>query len=247
MILSSDVRTALVHFNFGTELASLRGSSSSVPKAVSEGTLARMRWYLEWTSEGGRTIHLLIPSEFQSPDEFPRPTLQSKIVRYQDEGDLVLPAGRRRGFTFIINGNQFPIVQWRRALTAAQRQNADIVVFGPSGTLTGTDCLESVLVGPDCQAIRFKRHYADSPGFADRWSGDAAFLVVRSQHGQAVAAHIVVRGWGLDSIGALVRRFGVRWLTDNRAVSNDAPASEDLLEGWEFGPAWDSPTKRQPT
>jgi lipopolysaccharide/colanic/teichoic acid biosynthesis glycosyltransferase len=193
-----------------------------------------MRWYLDWSAEGGRTIHLLVPNDLTSPDyEFWSSTAPGKVIRYHDEGDVILPRPRRRGHTFIINGNQFPIVQWRRALASAQRQSTDVVVFGPSGALTGVDCPETVLIDADAQVIRFKRHYDDSPGFADRWSGHAAFLVVRSEHAQAVAAHIVVRGWGLDSIGALVRRFGVRWLTDHSVLSDD-PLTEDsggLLAG----------------
>lgn len=186
---------------------------------------------MEWSSEGGRTIHLLVPRDLGASDQDLIPSSAAgQIIRYRDEGDLALPNVRRRGYTFIINGNQFPIVHWRRALARAQRQNTDIVVFGPCGTPTGTDYPESVLVDPDGQVIRFKRHYADSPGFADRWSGDASFLVVRSEHAQAVAAHIVVRGWGLDSIGALVRRFGVRWLTDDRVLSEDGLAKDEVVE-----------------
>ncbi len=253
MILSADLRTVLVHFDVGAESATATGSRGDRAKSVSEGTLARMRWYLEWTSEGGRTIHLLIPGDLQSTDgDLISPTMQGKIIRYRDEGDLAIPSKRRRGFTFIINGNQFPLVHWRRALTSAQRQNTDVVVYGPSGTLTGADCPESVLVDSDGQVIRFKRHYADSPGFADRWSGDAAFLVVRSEHAQSVAAHIAVRGWGLDSIGALVRRFGVRWLTDDRVLSEDRLADRELLElshdragRWEFEDASDHAANHQ--
>ncbi len=231
MILSADLRTVLVHFDAGADLARRPGSRNGHGKSISAGTLARMRWYLEWSSEGGRTIHVLVPGDLESPDqELLRPASQGRVIRYRDEGDLAIPLPRRRGFTFIINGNQFPIVHWRRAVASAQRHNTDVIVFGPAGALTGTDYPESVLVDSEGQVVRFKRHYVDSPAFADRWSGDAAFLVVKSEHAQAVAAHIVVRGWGLDSIGALVRRFGVRWLSDNRVLSDDRLGMNELIE-----------------
>jgi lipopolysaccharide/colanic/teichoic acid biosynthesis glycosyltransferase len=230
MILSADLRTVLIHFDSGADWSGHPGSRSGHESSISEGTLARMRWYLEWSSEGGRTIHVLVPGDLESPDqELLQPASQGRLIRYRDEGDLAIPLPRRRGFTFIINGNQFPIVHWRRAVASAQRHNTDVVVFGPAGALTGTDYPESVLVDSEGQVIRFKRHYVDSPGFADRWSGDAAFLVVRSEHAQAVAAHIVVRGWGLDSIGALVRRFGVRWLSDSRVLSDDRLGRNELV------------------
>lgn len=220
MILSSDLRTILVHFDSGAD-ATRRNGVQDGRASVSSGTLARMNWYLEWSAEGGRTILLLVPNDLVAPDfEFSSTASLGRVIRYHDEGDVILPKPGRRGHTFIINGNQFPVVEWRRALSAAQRQNTDVVVFGPSGTMTGTDCPESVQIDSEGQVIRFKRHYEDSPVFADRWSGDAAFLVVRSEHLQAIAAHIVVRGWGLDSIGSLVRRFGVRWLTDSTVLSD---------------------------
>lgn len=231
MILSNDIHNVLVHFDDGADPSHRGGSDGHRSAPMSSGMLARMRWYLEWTAEDCDSIQVLIPDHLNAPDE----TLIGSrkpggVIRYRDEGDLQLPAPRRRSFTFIINGNQFPIVQWRRALASAERHNSDVVVFGPSGSHTGSDYPESVLVDGDGQVIRFKRHYADSPGFADRWSGDAAFLVVKSEHAQAVAAHIVVRGWGLDSIGALVRRFAVRWLSDSRVLSDDRLKIHDLIE-----------------
>lgn len=217
MILSSDLRTILVHFDSGAD-ASRRNGVQYGRDSISSGTLARMNWYLDWSAEDGRTVLLLVPNDLVAPNfEFSSAASLGRVIRYHDEGDVILPKPDRKGHTFIINGNQFPVVEWRRALSAAQRQNTDVVVFGPSSTMTGTDCPESVQIDSEGQVIRFKRHYEDSPVFADRWTGDAAFLIVRSEHLQAIAAHIVVRGWGLDSIGALVRRFGVRWLADSTA------------------------------
>lgn len=231
MIFSSDLRTALVHFDAGADVMGRCASHNGRGPALSEGTIARMRWYLEWTAEGGRTVHVLLPGDLESQDhELLGAGASGKVVRYRDEGDLSLPLPRRRGFTFVINGNQFPIVHWRRAIASAQRHSTDVLVFGPSGRQSGTDYPESVLIDADGQVVRFKRHYIDSPGYADRWSGDAAFLVVKNEHAQAVAAHVVVRGWGLDSIGALVRRFGVRWLNDNGVLSNDRLGVDDLSE-----------------
>jgi len=246
MILSSDLKTVLVHFDAGADVEARRSAESGSVQLLSEGTLARMRWYLEWTSEGGRAVHVLVPENLNSPDpQLLGKSVHGRVTRYRDEGDLPLNLARRRGFAFIINGNQFPIVNWRRAVAAAQRHNTDVAVFGPSGSLPGTDYPESVLVDEEGQVVRFKRHYMDSPGFADRWTGDAAFLVVKCEHAQAVAAHVVVRGWGLDSIGALVRRFGVRWLDDARVLSDDRVRERDLIElTVDRGADWSTPVER---
>ena len=98
MIITSDLRTVLVHFDAGADLARRNGMRTARGKSVSDGTLARMRWYLEWSAEGGRTTHLLVPSDLTAPEyEFFTSSSSGKVIRYHDEGDVVLPPPRRRG------------------------------------------------------------------------------------------------------------------------------------------------------
>ena len=229
MIYSSDLRTVLVHFDAVADDS--RWSPDRRPATImTDAQSARMRWYLEWTAEGDRNVFALVPDHFDANEDglFDK-SRPDHVVRYGDEGNFSLSIPRRRGYAFIVNGRQFPIVQWRRAIAAAKRHNADVLAFDPVEASAQTHYPESVLVDADGRVVRFKRHYFDSPVFADRWSGEASFLVVKGEHAQSVAAHVLVRGWGLDSIGSLVRRFNVRWSDDPGVVSDSGTDAENLF------------------
>ncbi len=229
MILIPDLRTVFVHFDAPDEYA-FGTPHRAVSSHPSECLLARMRWYIEWTAGTDRNAYVFLSHQLGSVGDGLAAALQpGHLVRYRDEADVSVSLPRRRGYVFIVNGRQFPIIRWQQAISAARREGADVLAFGPVETATRTHYAESVLVDTEGSVVRFKRHYCDSPMFADRWSGEASFLVVRSEHFQPVAAHIVVRGWGLESIGSLVRRFAVRWSDDPEVVADDGIHSDDVL------------------
>ncbi|MDO8631500.1 MAG: sugar transferase [Phycisphaerales bacterium] len=229
MIYSSDLRTVLVHFDAAADGS--RWSPDRRPASiVADAQSARMRWYLEWTAEGDRNVFALVPNHFDANEDglFDK-SRPGHVVRYDEEGNLSLSIPRRRGYAFIINGRHFPIIQWRHAIAAAKRHNTDVLAFGPAEASSQTHYPESVLVDADGRVVRFKRHYFDSPVFADRWSGEASFLVVKGKYAHNVAAYVLVRGWGLDSIGSLVRRFNVRWSDDPGVVSDSGTDAENIF------------------
>jgi len=264
MIHSSDSRTVLIHFDGTAGQArwnSERRPQSDLSEAQAERTRWYLEWTAEGdrnvfvllpeclnADENGQFGVEPVPSHPQPADLRSqisnlrggeglgdRLSLQpDHVVRYSDEGDFSLSLPRRRGYAFIINGNQFPIIHWRQALAAARRNNADVLAFGQSEASSGTRYPESVLVDGSGRVVRFKRHYHDSPAFADRWSGEASFLVVKGEHARAVAAHVIVRGWGLDQMGSLVRRFNLQW-SDDPSVHSDpgAPGTDtnELFDG----------------
>ncbi len=229
VIHSPDIRAIFVHFGAGTDQPnwSENGQSSDV---ITEVDTSRMHWYLDWTASEDGSVYALVPDQLAANANGLFDSLKpNHVLRYLDDGDVSVPVPRRRGFVVIVNGNQFPIVQWPKAIAVARRQNADVLAFGPADATTPTHYPESVVVDESGSVIRFKRHYFDSPAFADRWSGEASFLVVKCECAQAVATHIVVRGWGLDSVGSLVRRFDVKWSDDSGIASTDATDFDDGL------------------
>ena len=134
MIYSSDLRTVLVHFDAVADDS--RWSPDRRPATImTDAQSARMRWYLEWTAEGARNVFALVPDHFDANEDglFDK-SRPDHVVRYGDEGNFSLSIPRRRGYAFIVNGRQFPIVQWRRAIAAAKRPNADVLAFDRSAS-----------------------------------------------------------------------------------------------------------------
>jgi lipopolysaccharide/colanic/teichoic acid biosynthesis glycosyltransferase len=137
-----------------------------------------------------------------------------------------------------------PLVDWAAARIAARRRNCDVLIFHqrPAGGYYP----ESEVVDANGRVLRFRRHYFDSPAFADRWSGQAAYLAVSTAHAQSVLNHLLIRGWGLDSVGALTLRFAVRWSADPCLMDGDDPSP---LADSGFGlapPTYSSELKGQP-
>ena len=135
----------------------------------------------------------------------------SQPLWYDDENPLDIPIAGRRGHVVLINGNRLPIVDWSAARSAVRRYESDVVVFGAHGLTDRGTYDESVEVNELGEVIRFRRHYHDSPMQTDLSSDEACFLSVSARHATRVVRHIVARGWGLESIGALTRQFSVRW------------------------------------
>ncbi|MGD2107786.1 MAG: sugar transferase [Phycisphaerae bacterium] len=129
---------------------------------------------------------------------------------YSEEGVSAPPQLRRGERIWIVNGKHLPIVDWHAARSAVRRHDTEVLIFSSSNSAQ-RQYSESVLVSETGEVVKFKRHYCDSPGFTDLWNGEASLLVASRERAQAVLSHMLTRGWGLESVGALIRRFSVQW------------------------------------
>lgn len=152
-------------------------------------------------------------------------------VWYSHRGAKSLPPTAPRSEVFLVNGSQLPLVDWTAAKAAFRRSQADVVIFSSTGTDTAPRYAESVEVGPTGELVSFQRHYDDSTSFTDVWNEDASFLMVSGQHAPAVVNHVLARGWGLTSVGAMTRRFSVRWAGRPCVVAGlGAPSNRGLSQ-----------------
>jgi lipopolysaccharide/colanic/teichoic acid biosynthesis glycosyltransferase len=122
------------------------------------------------------------------------------------------------------------MVDLSAAKAAVRRHRSEVLVFGAAQGEASPRYAESVVVGESGEVIRCVRHYSDSPDFTDLWSGEASFLVASGDNTVAVVKHVLARGWGLDSIGAMTRRFDVHWASTDCVLSLfAAPSLADPL------------------
>lgn len=133
------------------------------------------------------------------------------MVWYEPDGACEIPIRARQGPVWLLNGHQLPMVDLSAAKTAVRRHRAEVLVFGAACGDAPPRYAESVVVDESGQVVRCVRHYSDSPDFTDLWSGEASFLVASGDRMPAVVKHVLARGWGLDGIGAMTRRFDVHW------------------------------------
>ena len=168
--------------------------------------------YSRWAGYETESVCVLAP-EHERPHGGARMAGLRTVVPlwYSHEGIPALPAADVRSQIWVVNGQQLPMIDWSAARAAVRRHSSDIIVFGSSCPQSKPHYPESVLVGKTGEVVKLTRHYSDSPAFTDLWCGEASFLVASGRHASAVLNHIAARGWGLDSIGALTRRFSVRW------------------------------------
>ena len=229
MITTHDPKTVFIHFDSIFNDPWGIGEDGAAPTATAQH-LNRVQWYCEWAAYGGRNVAVLLPKPLESQAT----ALLSKLgattpIWYTDVGAPSLPDLRRRGQILVINGNELPILDWAAVRSAARRATCDVLMFGPPSLGPASYYPESVLVDGSGKVVTFRRHYFDSPAFTDRWSGQASFLMVANEHAAAVISHVLVRGWGLESIGALTRRFSVRWSSES-CVLSEAGSDLELIE-----------------
>lgn len=140
------------------------------------------------------------------------PGLGSTIpLWYSHRGATSFPSAAPRAEVCVVNGRQLPLVDWAAARAVFRRSRADVVIFGSAHAASTPRYAESVVVGPTGELVSFQRHYDDSTSFADVRNDDASFLMVSGRHAPAVVNHVLARGWGLPSVGAMTRRFSIRW------------------------------------
>ena len=224
----------LIHFgaDFGANDATEDGRASQMP-LLAEALL--VDWYCRWADERVSPVFVLFPESRRAQIAPVLPEVEhASPVWYTDDGASLLPGIRRRGLVWIANGRHLPVVDWNAARSAARRHNTDVLIFGSSDA-PAPHYLESVLVDDAGEVVRFKRHYCDSPGFTDLWDGEASFLTASGERAAAVVTHMLTRGWGLDSIGALTRRFSVQWSSTPCVLSEFGVTSSSLSGPTELG------------
>lgn len=143
----------------------------------------------------------------------------AEIVWYTPDNACDLPLRSRTLPVWLLNGNQLPLVDLPAARAAVRRGRTDVLVFGSGHGAESPRYTESVVVGKDGEVVRCVRHYSDSPEFTDLWAGEASFLVASGDRAAVVVRHVLARGWRLESVGALTRRFSVRWAPTNCVFS----------------------------
>lgn len=182
--------------------------------------LEGLRWYCDYLAEHSARVCILLPNRLRdeglTPADAPSDT---SILWYGDDGAWKLPNDASPDHIWLINGVRLPIVDWNTVGASAARIDADILVFDPSAPCRDRHYSESVLVDTAGAVVQVRRHYDDSPSYTDLWSGQASFLMTSARLAVPVVSHVLLRGWGLDSIGALTRRFAVRWSEAPSALS----------------------------
>ena len=194
---------------------------TGVPSEPCLGCTDLLAWYCQWAAKQAHSVFVLLPEGLKTGSG--RTGMdwgQISRLWYGDHGAVSLPPMHRRGQLWIVNGNQLPVVDREMVRSAVRRNHCDVVVFASSSVTEAAHYPESVLVGETGEVLTVKRHYDDSPTFTDLWSGEACFLVASNGHASAVLNHVIARGWGLDSIGALTRRFNVRWSSSSCVVGD---------------------------
>ncbi len=192
----------------------------SVTSDDARNPLAGLRWYCDYLSEHSARVCILLPNRLRDEGFTLGETQEAgSILWYGDDGAWKLPKDVSPEHIWLINGERLPIVDWNTAGASADRIDADILVFDPSTPCSDRHYSESVLVDSAGAVVQVRRHYDDSPSFTDLWSGQASFLMTNARLAVPVVSHVLLRGWGLESIGSLTRRFTVRWSEAPSALS----------------------------
>ena len=209
MLAGPNHLTLVVHFD------PLAASGGDGHRAILTEQLQVAARYCQWAAEHTPSVAALLPAHFETHYKPILANLERvRVIWYSDEVGMTLPEMFGRQIVWLVNGNRLPIVDWEAARSASRRPPCDVLLFGPPRDLAAVHYPESVQVDETGRVLSFRRHYFDSPTYADRWSGEACFLAVGGRDARAVVGHVVARGWGLESIGALTRRFCVRWSSE---------------------------------
>ncbi|MGB2987331.1 MAG: sugar transferase [Phycisphaerae bacterium] len=196
-----------------------------------------VQWHCRTAQDHKGSPFLILPERLRSCEESLVSSVgNASLIWYADELSLSLPEVSGRADVWVVNGAQWPIFDWDTAHSTARRCDCDVLVFGSPQWATDGHYWESLQTDRTGHVVRLSRHYTDSQASVDRWTGSASCLVCSGARVRAVLAHLVVHGWGLDSIGSLTRRFRVGWANgqkdegermkdENRGVASIHPSS----------------------
>lgn len=196
------------------------GSNDQLDRFAPTHFASNLRWYCEWLADVSPAARVMAPQRLreQLGDNAPVFAGLTPIWYARNKG-ISIPCSSRKDRIWVINAAQLPVVDWDAATSMARQIRADVVAFEGAGQWASSRYEECVLVGADQEVLRFERYYHDSPVCADLWNGESAFVVTGIEHAPGVVAHLLRRGWDLQSIGAMTRRFSVRWSSTQCAYS----------------------------
>lgn len=194
-----------------------------------------LHWYCRAAPGMGERVHLIVPEDRtgSAGDASNMPGGVTTIQYSQDER-LDYSAGTSSDTVWILNGKHLPLIDWPAAENTWRSCDASVLAYsGAAGAAAGR-YRESVRVDHAGEVVSFRRHYDDSASYSNLWSDEASMVAVSGADSQFVINHLLEWGWGLESVGALTRRFNVRWAAENcipTALGSAAPAAtvEELL------------------
>lgn len=184
----------------------------------------RLYWYCRWLDDEASTaVCVLIPERFRHKESAILHTLgPATPIWYEVDGTQPRIPSPYRGHVWLLSGSRLPMVNFSAATSEVRRNGSDVLVFGAPTQNSTARYAETVFVNDADEVIRFQRYYDDSPKYTDPWTGQASFVVTDARSASSVVSHVLHRGWGLDSIGAMTRRFSVRW--------SDSPCEFSIFE-----------------
>lgn len=147
-----------------------------------------------------------------------------RVLWYDAQGAMAFPAELKGLGCWLVNGRLFPIVNWDAADGAARRHDCDVLVFGPPGSVSSSQYPESLVVDDSGRVLKVERHYFDSPAFTDVAYGPISFCYVSGTGYAKSCAHLLSRGWSLESIRTLSESATVEWCAAPSVLSSMAGA-----------------------
>ncbi len=227
----------------------IRGSTDRFDRLAPTHFASSLRWYCDWLADASPNTRVLAPRWLREHlgDDAPVFAGLTPIWYARNEG-VSIPCSSRKDRIWVINAAQLPVVDWDAATSTARHIGADVVAFEGADQRTLSRYEECVLVGADQEVLCFERYYNDSPVGADLWDGESAFVVTGIEHAPGVVAHLLRRGWDLKSIGAMTRRFSVRWSSTPCAYSafetSSATVDDPMLGHVPTATVWESAGQR---
>lgn len=258
MIHGTNDRAILVH----VDDPEWRPTQCCAPGKVCDAALessAAIRWYSHNSKNRSTPVFAILPERFRLAHPFAAQDLGSQhTIWYGDDHVVELPDVSNNRDVWLINGSCGVLVDISHPERIARKRDCDVLVLAhPDSPHAGYN-EESVLVDHDGRVIQIRRHYLDSPLEADCCAAPATGLICSARIARTITAHIVNRGWGLDSIGGLTRRFRVEW-TDISAASpvsgypslgsgtvSSAAADTETLSGFRTDARSTSPSTGEP-
>lgn len=185
-----------------------------------------MDWYVRWAQGCVGGALLVLPESARARWAARAEALSgNRVLWYDAEGRLAGEETPGAAGLWLIHGGLFPIVNWDAAEEAAERHRCDVLVFGPPGSVSSAQYPESLVVDASGRVLKVERHYFDSPAFTDVAYGPISFCYVTGDRRAACCAHLLRRGWSLESIRALAQAAAVEWCAAPSVLSSMAGAA----------------------